>query len=289
MKRLVSGSRVVLGAVFRGFLCLVCLAAFRGMAWGAASAPAAAAAPAPAQDPMEVMTAVRAEAERGDAGAMFTMGGIFVEGVIVPRNFSIAREWYEKAAKAGLAEGIFNVGVCWETGMGSAADITKAVEFYKRAADMNLPQALFKMSVLHDSGVGVTQDQAAAIDYLRRAAEAKYPDAAAIWGLICLNGSIGEPRDGAKGLSMLNVAAEAGNVEAMKNIAVVYKDGIEVKASAFDAMKWYLIAEKCGYPKGGDLEEVKGELRKKLKKDQHKNAETEADAWINAVIAKRNG
>jgi TPR repeat protein len=206
----------------------------------------------------------------------------------VQRNFSIAREWYEKAASAGLPEGIFNVGVCLETGMGSAADPVKAAEFFKRAADMNLPQALFKMSVILDGGLGVERDPAAAAGYLKRAAEAKHPDAAAIWGLLCLNGANGQPPDGEKGLNMLKVAAEAGNVEAMKNIAVVYKDGIETKASPYDALKWYLIAEKCGYPKEG-LDDVKGELSKKLKKDQLKKAETDADAWIKDAVAKGNG
>jgi TPR repeat protein len=86
-------------------------------------------------------------------------------------------------------------------------------------------------------------------------------------------------------MGMLEVAAEAGNVEAMKNIAVVYKDGIEVEASPGDALKWYLIAEKCGYPTEA-LSEVTAELRKGLKKDQQKKAETEAETWIKAAQAK---
>ena len=231
------------------------------------------------ESPQEVLARVRSEAERGDARAMFTMGGFYVEGLIVQRNFSTAREWYEKAANAGLAEGVFNVGVCWETGMGSAADPAKAAEFFKRAADANLPQALFKMSVILDGGLGVERDQAASLAYLKRAADAKHPDAASIMGLVYLNGTNGEPKDGNKGLSMLKIAAEAGNVEAMKNIAVVYKDGIEVQASPLDALKWYIIAEKCGFPKEG-LTSVTDKLRKILKKDQQEKAETDADAWI---------
>ena len=219
---------------------------------------------------------------------MFAMGGLYVEGLIVQRNFSIAREWYEKSAGAGFAEAIFNVGVCWETGMGSAADPAKAAEFFKRAADLNLPQALFKMSVILDGGIGVERDPAASLDYLKRAADARHPDAASVMGLVYLNGTNGEKPDGDRGLVMLKIAAEAGNVEAMKNIAVVYKDGIQVQASPLDALKWYLIAEKCGYPKEG-LDTVKSELQKKLKKDQLKKAETVADAWIKAAAAKRTG
>jgi hypothetical protein len=239
------------------------------------------------ESPQEILARVSAQAERGDSQAMFAMGGFYVEGLLVQRNFSTAREWYEKAAAAGLAEGVFNVGVCWETGMGSAADPEKAAGFFKRAADMNLPQALFKMSVILDGGLGVERDQTASLDYLKRAADARHPDAASIMGLVYLNGANGEKKDGNKGLNMLKIAAEAGNVEAMKNIAVVYKDGIEVQASPYDALKWYLIAEKCGFPKDG-LASVTDELRKKLKKDQLKKAETDADAWIKTAAAKRN-
>jgi TPR repeat protein len=294
MKRLGLVSVKGVGFAVRGFLCLVCVLAAMsgGLAWGARAVPAPAASdPAPAPErksPQEAMAEVLAQAERGDPQAMFTMGGLYVDGLIVQRNFSVAREWYEKSAAAGLAEGVFNVGVCWETGMGSAADAAKAAEFFKRAADMNLPQALFKMSVILDAGAGVERDPAAALDYLKRAADARHPDAASIMGLVYLNGANGEKPDGDKGLVMLKIAAEAGNVEAMKNIAVVYKDGIAVKASPADALKWYLIAEKCGFPKEG-LEDVTGELKKKLNKEQQKKAETEADAWVKTATARRTG
>lgn len=272
------------GPVSRGFPLLACALLLFVFSGAAGAVDVSSLAPKP-ESPREVLERVRSEADRGDARAMFAMGGFYVEGLIVQRNFTTAREWYEKAANAGLAEGVFNVGVCWETGMGSAADPAKAAEFFKRAADANLPQALFKMSLILDGGLGVERDQAASMAYLKRAADARHPDAASIMGLVYLNGTNGEPRDGDKGLNMLKIAAEAGNVEAMKNIAVVYKDGIEVQASPLDALKWYLIAEKCGFPKEG-LAGVTDELRKKLKKDQQKKAETDADAWIKAAAAK---
>jgi TPR repeat protein len=278
--------RSLFGSASRGYLLFACLLV--SVFSDAALAAGVTSRDARPEGPQEVFARVLSDAERGDAGAMFAMGGFYVEGLLVQRNFSAAREWYEKSAEAGLAEGIFNVGVCWETGMGSAADPVKAAGFFKRAADMNLPQALFKMSVILDGGLGVERDTSASMEYLKRAAAAGHPDAASIMGLVYLNGSNGEPRDGGRGVKMLETAAKGGSVEAMKNLAVVYKDGIEVPASPFDALKWYLIAEKCGYPKDG-LAAVTGELRKKLKKDQQKKAETEADAWIKAASSKKTG
>jgi TPR repeat protein len=230
--------------------------------------------------PEQAFAAVRAEADKGDARALITLGGFYAEGFGVQKNFSLARECYEKAAETGAAEGIYNVGVCWEIGMGSEADVARAAVYFRRAADMDLPQALFKMSVILDAGSGVARDEAASIEYMTKAANAGHPDAAGIMGLVYLNGLKGQIKNPSEGVKMLNAAASAGNVEAMKNIAVVYKDGLGgVKASPADALKWYTIAEKCGYPAQA-LAAIKEDLGKKLTGEQRKKAESDAEAWL---------
>jgi TPR repeat protein len=229
--------------------------------------------------PEQAFSTVKAQADGGDAGALVTLGGFYAEGFGVQKNFSLARECYEKAELAGSAEGIYNVGVCWEIGMGSAADVARAAGYFRRAADRGLPQALFKMSVILDSGSGVARDEKASIEYMAKAAAAGHPDAAGIMGLVYLNGLRGQKKNPSEGIKMLNVAASAGNVEAMKNIAVVYKDGIGVKASPAEALKWYAIAEKCGYPAQALLD-VKKDLSAKLTEDQRKKAESDASAWL---------
>ncbi|MDR3254880.1 MAG: sel1 repeat family protein [Synergistaceae bacterium] len=234
--------------------------------------------------PEQAFPMLQAEAEKGDAQALITLGGFYAEGAGVQKNFSKARECYEKAAQAGMAEGVYNVGVCWEVGMGSEADPKRAAEYFRKAADMELPQAMFKMSMVLDSGSGVDRDEKASIDYMAKAADAGHPDAASIMGLVYLNGMRGQKKDTEAGIKMLKAAASSGNAEAMKNIAVVYKDGIGLAASPSEALKWYVIAEKCGYPAEA-LSAVTAELRRKMSGEQQKKAETEADAWINAARA----
>ncbi|MDR1732041.1 MAG: sel1 repeat family protein [Synergistaceae bacterium] len=238
----------------------------------------------PSGTPEQAFAKIKTDAERGDTQALLTLGGLYAEGVGVSKNFSKARECYEKAAEAGMAEGIFNVGVCWEIGMGSEADPRRAAEYFRRAADMKLPQALFKMAVILDAGAGIERNEKASLRYMAQAAAAGHPDAASIMGVLWLNGLRGEKKNPKEGLKMLNVAASKGNVEAMKNIAVVYKDGIGVKASPADALKWYIIAEKCGYPTEA-LSGVTAEIRKKLSSDQRKKAESEANAWLKKARA----
>jgi TPR repeat protein len=258
----------------RGFFCLF-LAAFLLCFTFQAAAYAA----PESLTPEQAFESVRAEADKGDPRALITLGGFYAEGFGAQKNFSLARECYEKAAASGAAEGIYNVGVCWEVGMGSAADTERAAVYFRRAADMDLPQALFKMSVILDSGSGVKRDEAASIEYMTKAAKAGHPDAAGIMGLVYLNGLRGQAKNAIEGVRMLNAAASGGSVEAMKNIAVVYKDGLGVKASPEEALKWYTIAEKCGYPAQA-LSAIKDDLSKKLTADQRKKAESDANAWI---------
>ena len=238
--------------------------------------------------PEQAFNIVSTEAAGGNAQALITLGGFYAEGVGTPKNFSWARECYEKADRAGSAEGTYNMGICWEVGMGSAADAARAAEYFKRAADMKLPQALFKMSLILDAGTGVMRDEKASIDYMARAATAGHPDAAGIMGLVYLNGLRGQKKDLGEGVKMLNIAASAGNVEAMKNIAVTYKDGIGVRASPAEALKWYLIAEKCGYPEAA-LSAVKKDLEGKLNAEQMKKAESDANAWLDKARAAAGG
>jgi TPR repeat protein len=237
--------------------------------------------------PEQAFTAVCAQSEKGDTGALITLGGFYAEGFGVQKNFSKARECYEKAAQAGMAEGIYNVGVCWEVGMGSAADSARAAEYFRRAAGMKLPQALFKMSVILDSGAGVERNEQASIDYMAQAAASGHPDAASIMGLVYLSGLRGQKQNTDEGMKMLKAAASSGNVDAMKNIAVVYKDGIGLKASPPEALKWYVIAEKCGYPAEA-LSVVTADLRKKLSAEQQRKAERDADEWIKDARAAAN-
>ena len=237
----------------------------------------------PSQPPLtsaQVFARVLANAEKGDAQALITLGGFYAEGIGVSKNYSKARECYEKAAKAGAAEGIYNLGVCWEVGMGSEANPAQAAEFFRRAADMKLPEALFKMSMILDSGSGVSKDEKASLDYMLRAASAGHPDARSLMGLVYLYGLREQKKNPSEGMKMLEMAASAGSLEAMKNIAVVYKDGIGgIKASPSDALKWYVIAEKCGYPAEA-LSVVTAELRKKLSRKQQRDAESGAETWL---------
>ena len=46
---------------------------------------------------------VRPLAEQGDAAAQLSIGLLYIDGLGVPQDYAIARQWYEKAAAQGNA------------------------------------------------------------------------------------------------------------------------------------------------------------------------------------------
>ena len=253
----------------------------------------AATAPAPAQQqqsmPPEAAFALLAgEAEKGNSGAMLSLGSFYERGVGVARNYSKAFEWYEKAAKSGKAEGWFNMGVCHEIGMGVSSNIAKAVECYQKAADMGLALAMYKISALYINGNGIAKNPAKGIEFLNKAANAGMPMAANELGLIHLSGLLGQKKDGTKALEMFNKSAEMGNMDAVRNLAAMYKDGNGVKANPALAYTWYLIARRGGYT-GEDVLRMLGLLEGSLPVKAAQKAQKDAASWIEKRAPRPQG
>jgi len=55
-------------------------------------------------------------------------------GLGTPKLLVEAFEWYERAAKAGLARAQRNLAICYEYGRGTDKDIKQAFQWYNRAA-----------------------------------------------------------------------------------------------------------------------------------------------------------
>jgi TPR repeat protein len=230
-------------------------------------------------DPELAFALTAGQAEKGDAAAMLRLGGFYEQGFAVPRNYSKAREWYQKAAAAGLPEGHYNVGVCHEIGMGTESNLAQATASFEKAAALGLPQALYKLGVWHQNGTGVPQNTAKALEYLSLAADGGHIFAANDLGVIYTNGALGQKKNLKLALNLFLRAAEQGDPEAMKNIAVLFKNGLSGKSNPVKALKWYAIARSSGYA-ARDLAGVMDALRAGMTPEQIAAAETEAGEWL---------
>jgi TPR repeat protein len=240
------------------------------------------------QDPELTFALTAGQAEKGDPAAMLRLGGLYEQGLAVPRNYGKAREWYEKAAAAGLAEGYYNTGLCYEIGMGAETDLAKAAANFEQAAALGLPPALYKLGLWHQDGTGVDKNTAKALEYLALAADGGHDFAANDLGVIYSKGALGQKQNLKLALNLFLQAAEKGNPEAMKNIAVLFKNGFNGKPNPVKALKWYAIARDCGYS-SPDLTAVTDALRQGMTPEQIAAAETEAAAWLKRPLEQAPG
>jgi TPR repeat protein len=228
-----------------------------------------------------------AEAEKGNSEAMLNLGHFYEQGLGTARNYTKAMEWYEKAGKAGQSVGYYNLAVCYDVGMGVTADAGKAQQNFQKAADLGMPLAMYKLSSIFILGTGTARDTAKGIAWLEKAANAGLAAASNDLGTIYLAGLLGRKMDKQKALSFFMKAAESGSLEAVMNIAAMYKDGVGVKANPAVAYRWYSIARRGGYA-GEDVLRLIGLLEGSLSSSQVQQAQKEANLWLEKY-ARRQG
>lgn len=271
--------------ILYSFFCLYVLVAFTSVSFAAQETTADTKEQTRSVAPEALYAGLLVSAEKGDVQAMLALGSLYEQGIGTARNFTSALQIYEKAAFAGSADGYFRQGICYEVGMGAAVDIGKAVASYKKAAELGLPQAQHKMSSLYFAGRGLPKDEKQGFALLSQAAQTGDAQAANELAYVYLKGLFGQKENAAAAREWFGKSAEKGHMEAMKNLAVMLKDGIGGKANLEAALRWYLIAQKGGL-QAGDLQKTIDDVKGRLQKAQIKKAEQEANAWLTVFTAK---
>ena len=217
--------------------------------------------------------------------AMEVLGTFYENGQGVPQNFSKAFAWYQKSAEAGLPESHFRLGQCYELGLGVPASQNEAAASFQKAAELKLGAADFKLAAMCMAGSFGQPDPQKAMDHLNKSMGNGYSEAANELGVIYLEGRLDQAKDQDKAMEMFLKGADMGNAMAMKNVAVMYRNGIGRKADQAQALKWYLIAGAAGYQHEG-FEETVNDVKKDLNQEQIKKSEEEAQKWITDFNAK---
>ncbi len=109
-------------------------------------------------------------AQHGDPAAMFQLATMYDLGEWGGPDASLAFEWYQRAAAAGLSDAEFNVAVMLDSGRGVAQDLAEAATWYGRAAARGNHRAQYNLALLYNAGTGVPHNAAFAAFWLRKAA-----------------------------------------------------------------------------------------------------------------------
>ena len=78
---------------------------------------------------------LKSAAEAGHAKSQYTLGVRYTAGKDVPKDYDMARQWFEKAAAQNYAKAQFNLGLMYIRGDGVEQNEAIAKDWFKRACD----------------------------------------------------------------------------------------------------------------------------------------------------------
>lgn len=166
-----------------------------------------------AAQPQFTLAAVQAEADRGHADAISTLGWMYETGEGTAADAAKAVSLYRLAVAKGDPFGKWRLGVMIDEGKASGTH-AEAVALFREAAAAKSAGATASLGVMHATGRGVAPDYEAAMRYYQAAARMGSAHAIQGIGVLYANGQ-GIERNMGEALSHWLVAAAAGNDKAM--------------------------------------------------------------------------
>jgi uncharacterized protein len=219
-------------------------------------------------------------AELGDAQAMFAYGLQLAEGQGVEKNINAAAEMFEAAAVRRHALANYNLALLFITGEGKPENPYRGFLHMRFAAEAGVIVAQYDLGTLFATGTGVPANAFEAAKWIGKAAAAGHAEAELDFGVLLFQGR-GVPPDQKRGAQMFRSAAVQGLSIAQNRLAHCYQHGAGVELSLVEAATWHMIAKAGGVEDAGLDTLLAG-----LSKADRAKAQKAADAWrVRARIA----
>ena len=97
-------------------------------------------------------------ASRGDPQAHLGLAHLYEEGLGVPRNKSVARQWTLSSAELGMPVAQYEVATWYANGLGVRKQEKEALRWYQKAADGGYDHAQMTIAGMHANGDGVPKN-----------------------------------------------------------------------------------------------------------------------------------
>ncbi|KAG0318869.1 hypothetical protein BGZ99_005385 [Dissophora globulifera] len=183
--------------------------------------------------------------DSGDSDAMFSIGEMYNSGHGVEQDYCKAMEWFVKASEGGVIKALVTIGKMFLNGHGVEQDYSKAMEWFCKGNDGGDSSAKFYIGVMYHNSFGVEQDYGKAMEWFLKASDAGDSDAMFNIGDMYKRG-YGVEEDFSKAMEWYLKASKSRDSEAMFNIGVMYLDGLGVEQDYHKAMEWFIKASDNG-------------------------------------------
>lgn len=176
-------------------------------------------------------------------GALNRMGILYERALGVAQDYTLAFDYFRRAADLGNSYAQANVGDCYGYGLGVAKDPALALQWYRSAAQLNVPLAFNALGWIYLEGLGVPKSPHDALLWYERGADSGSPNAAYEIGWIYSNV---EPVNFIDAMRWYRIAATHHHREAENNIGALYEGGLGVQQDSTQAARWYQLASDGG-------------------------------------------
>lgn len=187
-------------------------------------------------------------AEQGYAESQFNISVMESEGVTGAPNAARSLVWLQKAADGNYPEAQFQLAQRYNKGDGVATDVPKALLYWRKCAALGEKRCSFNAGVALAGALGVPQDDEAAKTLFAEAGSGAGAIVAAQNELGKMYVRDNKDRDFAKARQWFEQAAAGNDAEAQYNLALIYSNGLGVKADKRKALALYQRAAKQGEP-----------------------------------------
>ena len=150
-------------------------------------------------------------------------------------------EWFLKSAEAGYDQGMYNVACMYYSGRGVDTDYTEAIEWFEQAAAAGVADAMIKLGDMYFMGEGVNVNEGEAAAWYKRAVKAGDTSGLAyLWLGFLSNNEQDEFRNFKK-------SAEAGCSVGMYELGNCYRNGKGTNLNGKKGFYWLRRAADAGY------------------------------------------
>ena len=160
----------------------------------------------------------QAEADKGDPEAKHYMASLYHQGHGVKKDNEKALALLSEAANDDYVLSIATLGAMYLKGDIVDQDYQKSFDYFLRAAEFGHLQSIVKVSQFYLNGAGVEQSNDKAAYWFKEAAIQGHLQAQHAYALLFAQGK-GVPKDYVQAYAWIDMPAEAGDDEAMKNRA----------------------------------------------------------------------
>lgn len=159
-------------------------------------------------------------------------------------DYEQAAFWLQRGALKHQAECCYELAKLHLGNKIDAANVDIGMELLRESANANYSEALYHLANMSMEGRYLQQSYSKAVSYLQKAVSLNHVKAATKLGQMYIKGS-GCEYNPVAAADLFTTAANHGDTEAQFELAKLFKQGIGVPCSCFDAYIWSVLAVSC--------------------------------------------